>query len=204
MAHFQHPIGPQRIQRPRRQTHRLLHLCFAHRTQHLKAHLADLFKGVALGGRAVDVLVIVVAQGLAGGGLRRLGNGEGHVRLEGQQTAIQISKGDDLLGRQKAAVLLIQAVLLKPAHMILAAARRFVQGAQRKGGALLGLQVCNAEFHLSSPCFLHPSPTFSGTFRLLYRPGHTARRFALRGTSAPFPHGIGSIVILLYPDKVVK
>ena len=154
VAHFQHPIGPQRIQRPRRQTHRLLHLCFAHRTQHLKAHLADLFKGVALGGRAVDVLVIVVAQGLAGGGLRRLGNGEGHVRLEGQQTAIQIGKGDDLLGRQKAAVLLIQAVLLKPAHMILAAARRFVQGAQRKGGALLGLQVCNAEFHCRFPHFL--------------------------------------------------
>ena len=60
VAHFQHPLGPQRIQRPRRQTHRLLHLCFAHRTQHLKAHLADFFKGVALGGRAVDVLVIVV------------------------------------------------------------------------------------------------------------------------------------------------
>ena len=154
MAHFQHPLGPQRIQRPRRQTHRLLHLCFAHRTQHLKAHLADLFKGVALGGRAVDILVIVVAQGLAGGGLRRLGNGEGHVRLEGQQTAIQIGKGDDLLGRQKAAVLLIQAVLLKPAHMILAAARRFVQGAQRKGGALLGLQVCKAEFHCRFPHFL--------------------------------------------------
>ena len=28
---------------------------------------------VALGGRAVDILVIVVAQGLSGGGLRRLG-----------------------------------------------------------------------------------------------------------------------------------
>ena len=34
------------------------------------------------------------------------------------------------------------------------AARRFVQGAQRKGGALLGLQVCNAEFHCRFPHFL--------------------------------------------------
>jgi hypothetical protein len=71
-----------------------------------------------------------------------------------QQPPVQVRKGDDLLGRQKAAVGLIQAVLLKPAHMILAAARRFVQGAQRKGGALLGLQVCKAEFHCRFPHFL--------------------------------------------------
>ena len=40
------------------------------------------------------------------------------------------------------------------AHVVLAAARRFVQGAQRKGGALLGLQVCKAEFHRRFPHFL--------------------------------------------------
>ena len=126
VADFQHPFSTQRVQRLCRQTHGLLHLSFAHPADDLKAHLADFLEGMALSRGAVDVLVVVVAQGLAGGGLGRFGNGKGHVRLEGQQTAVQVGEGDDLLGRQKAAVLLIQAVLLKAAHMVLAAARRFV------------------------------------------------------------------------------
>ena len=83
--------------------------------------------------------MVVVAQRLARGGLGRLGDGEGHVRLEGQQPPVQIGEGDDLLRRKKAAVLLIQPVLLEAAHVIFAAARRFVQRPQRKGGLLLRL-----------------------------------------------------------------
>ena len=157
MADLQHPLCAQRRQRLRRQTHRLLHLGFAHSTQQFQTHLGDLFKGVAFGRGAVDVLVVVVSQRLARGGLRRLGDGQGHVRLERQQTAVQIGKGDDLLRRQKAAVLLIQAVLLEPSHVVLAAACRLVQAAQRKGGALLWLQMLQTELHFAPsfpfPCF---------------------------------------------------
>ena len=152
MADFQHPLCAQRRQRLRRQTHRLLHLGFAHSAQQFQTHLGDLLKGVALGRGAVDVFVVVVPQRLARHGLRRLGDGQGHVRLERQQTAIEVGKGDDLLRRQKAAVLLIQAVLLEPPHVVLAAACRLVQAAQRKGGTLLWLQMLQTE--------LHPAPSF--------------------------------------------
>ena len=159
VADFQHPLCAQRRQRLRRQTHRLLHLGLAHSAQQFQTHLGDLFKGVALGRGAVDVLVVVVPQRLARRGLCRLGDGQGHIRLERQQTAIEVGKGDDLLRRQKAAVLLIQAVLLEPPHVVLAAACRLVQAAQRKGGALLWLQMLQTELHFAPsfpflfPCF---------------------------------------------------
>ena len=157
VADFQHPLCAQRRQRLRRQTHHLLHLGFAHSAQQLQPHLGDLFKGVAFSGGAVDVFVVVVPQCLARRGLRRLGDGQGHIRLERQQTAVQIGKGDDLLRRQKAAVLLIQAVLLEPPHVVLAAACRLVQAAQCKGGALLWLQMLQTELHFAPsfpfPCF---------------------------------------------------
>ena len=152
VADFQHPLCAQRRQRLRRQTHRLLHLGFAHSAQQFQTHLGDLLKGVALGRGAVDVLVVVVPQRLARHGLRRFGDGQGHIRFECQQTTVQIGKGDDLLRRQKAAVLLIQAVLLEPSHVVLAAACRLVQAAQRKGGALLWLQMLQTE--------PHPAPSF--------------------------------------------
>ena len=151
VAHFQHPFGTQLTQRLRRQTHGLLHFRFAHFAQHFQTHLGDFLKGVALGRGAVDIFMIIVPQCLAGGGLCRLGDGEGHVRLERQQAAVQIGKGDDLLRRKEAAVFLIQAVFLKPAHVVLAAARRLVQRPQGKGGALLGLQAFQTEFHVGSP-----------------------------------------------------
>ena len=175
VADFQHPLGAQCIQRLCRQTHSLLHLGFAHFADDLKAHLADFLEGMALSRGTVDIFVVVVAQGLAGGGLGRLGNGQGHVRLEGQQTAVQVGEGDDLLRRQKAAVLLIQAVLLKAAHVVLAAACRLVQAAQRKGGALLWLQMLQTELHFASsfpfPCFF----PCTGAFRCLYTQKHPAR-----------------------------
>ena len=171
VADFQHPRGPQLGQALRCQPDRLLHLCFPHRAQHLKAHLGDLLEGVALCRGAVDVFVVVVAQRLAGGGLRRFGNGEGHVRLESQQTAVQVGEGDDLFRRKKAAVGLIQAVLLKPAHVVLAAPCGLVQRPQCKGGTLLGLQRRKIKFHVGSPLFFlhHPAPVLPaggcGAFR---------------------------------------
>ena len=180
VADFQHPLCAQRRQRLRRQTHRLLHLSLAHSAQHLQTHLGDLFKGVAFGGGAVDVLVVVVPQRLARRGLRRLGDGQSHVRLERQQTAVEVGKGDDLLRRQKAAVLLIQTVLLEPSHVVLAAACRLVQAAQCKGGALLWLQMLQTELHFAPsfpfPCFFSlvsfPAPA---QFRRLYTQKHPAR-----------------------------
>ena len=171
VAHFQHPVGAQLPQRLCRKTHGLLHFRFAHTAQKFQTHLADLLEGVALCRGAVDVFVVVVAQRLAGGGLRRFGNGEGHVRLESQQTAVQVGEGDDLFRRKKAAVGLIQAVLLKPAHVVLAAPCGLVQRPQGKGGTLLGLQRRKIKFHVGSPLFFlhHPAPVLPaggcGTFR---------------------------------------
>ena len=108
--------------------------------------------------------MVVIPQGLAGGGLGRLGDRQGHVRLERQQTAIQVSEGDDLLRGQKAPVLLIKPVLLKAAHVIFAAAR-LIQRPQRKGGPLLGLQTVQTEFHLD---LLVPSLRISHFFCLFY------------------------------------
>ena len=151
VADLQHPRTSQSRQRLRRQTHRLLHLRLLHHAQHLQTHLGDLLKGVALGGGAVDVFVVVVPQGAAGGRLSGLGNGKGHVRLQRQQPPVQVGKGNDLLRGKEAAVLLIQPILLKASHMILAAARRLVQPPQGKGGALLGLQCRKIKFHVAPP-----------------------------------------------------
>ena len=139
MAHFQHPRSAQLLEGLCCQRYRLPHLSFAHIAQHLEAHLADLLEGVALRRGAVDIFVIVVAQCLARRGLRRLGNGEGHVRFQCQQPPVQIGEGDDLLRREEAAVLLIQPVLLEPAHVIFAAARRLIQRPQRERGLFLRL-----------------------------------------------------------------
>ena len=140
VAHFQHPGPAQLLQRLRRQTDGLLHCFFVHGPQQFQAHLGDFLEGVALRRGAVDVFVVVVFQRLAGGGLGRLGNGEGHIRLQRQQPPVQIGEGDDLLRREEAAVLLIQPVLLKPPHVVFAAPRRLVQRPQRKGRPLLGQQ----------------------------------------------------------------
>ena len=156
MAQLQHPGRAQLFQRSCRQPDCLLHLRFAHGSQHLQAHLRDLLEGVALHRGAVDVLVVVVFQRLAGGGLGRLGNGEGHVRLERQQPSVQVGEGDDLFRRQKAPVLLIQTVFLKAAHVVFAAARRLIQCPQRKGGPLLRLQIRQIKSHSGFP-FLFPA-----------------------------------------------
>ena len=139
MAHLQHPRLAQLLEGLCRQRHRLPHLSFAHIAQHLKAHLADLLEGVAFCRGAVDIFVIIVAQCLVRRGLRRLGNGESHVRFQCQQPPVQIGEGDDLLRREEAAVLLIQPVLFKPAHVIFVAACRLIQRPQRERGLFLRL-----------------------------------------------------------------
>ena len=105
---------------------------------------------MALRRGAVDVLTVIEPFGLPRRRLGALGNREGDVRLQSQQAAVQIGKGDDLPRGQKCLVLLVQGVFFKLAHMVLAAARRFVQGTQSKGGPLLGLQEGKFKFHGSS------------------------------------------------------
>lgn len=115
---------------------------------------------------AVDVLMVVIPQGLAGGGLGRLGDRQGHVRLERQQTAIQVTRKVMTCSEdKKPGFSLIKPVLLKAAHVIFAAARRLIQRPQRKGGPLLGLQTVQTEFHLD---LLVPSLRISHFFCLFY------------------------------------
>ena len=109
--------------------------------------------------------MVVIFQRFALGGLSRLGDGQGHVRLQGQQTAIQVGKGDDLFRRQKASILLIQPVFLKAAHVVFAASRRLVQRPQRKGCTFLRLQIRQIKLHLDAPPFLDLPKHFRGTFR---------------------------------------
>ena len=139
MADLQHPRAAQQPQRLRRQTNGLPHLRLADAAQHLQPHLGDLLKGMALCRRAVDIFVVIVPERLPLGGLRRLCDGEGHIRLESQQPPIQIGEGDDLLRRQKTPIFLIEAVFLKPTHVVLAAPRILVQCPQRERCPLLGL-----------------------------------------------------------------
>ena len=185
MAHFQHPRSPQLPQRLRRQPDGLLDLCFAHGSQHLKAHLGDLLEGVALCRGAVDVLVVVIFQRLTGCGLGRLGDGKGHVRLERQQPPVQVREGDDLFRRQKAAVFLIQPILLEAAHVVFAAPRRLVQRPQPEGSPLLRLQIRQIKFHLRFLPFLGFEPFRRPSCRL-------------------FPSAQFYGIILLYLGKVVK
>ena len=144
VPYFQPPGGAhalgQPFQRADRQRHRLAGLGLPHPAQELDAHLGDLLKSAALGRGAVDVLTVIKALCLAGGGLGALGDGQGDVRFEGQQPPVQIGEGDDLPRRQEALVFLIEGVFFKLAHVILAAPCPLVQGPQPEGGPLLGLQ----------------------------------------------------------------
>ena len=134
-----HALG-QPCQRAGRQRHRLARLSLPRPSDELHPHLGDLFERMAFGRGAVDVFAVIKALGLARGGLGALGNGQGDVRLQGQQPPVQVGEGDDLPRRQETLVFLIEGVFFKLAHVVLAAARRLVKGPQPKGGPLLGLQ----------------------------------------------------------------
>ena len=95
----------------------------------------------------VDVFHIVILGAAPVNGLGIFGNGQRHIRLQSQQPSVQICESDDLLGGQEVQVLLIQAVLLKPAHTILAVTRAFIDGAQAQRGPLLRLENGKIKLH---------------------------------------------------------
>ena len=113
----------------------------------LQTHLVDLHKGVAFPTGTVDLFVVVVLFALTGGGLDVFGDGQGHIGLEGQQTAVQIGEGQNLLGGQKATVLLVQAIFLETAHVIFAVACLFGQGPQLKCRPLGPFENAQIEVH---------------------------------------------------------
>ena len=127
VADLQHRVPLRQGQAPQGQGHHLGGGRPVHGADALQAHLPDLPEGAALPAGAVDVLRVVEAA--ARPRLHRgvLGDGEGHVRLQGQQPPVQVREGDDLLTGQEAAVLLVEAVLLEPAHVVVAEARPLVQ-----------------------------------------------------------------------------
>ena len=151
VADLQHEVPLRQGQTPQGQGHHLGRGSGVHGADALQAHLADLPEGVALLAGAVDVLLVVIAAAAAGRHLGVLGDGEGHVRLQRQQAAVQVRKGDDLLTGQKAAVLLIQAVLLEPAHVVFAEALLLIQQPQLQRHPLLGPQDVQIQFHGDSP-----------------------------------------------------
>ena len=101
-----------------------------HRADTLQTDLADFLEGVAFLAGAVYIFRVIVATAALRLHLGVFGDGEGDIRLEGQQAAVQICKGDDLLTRQETAVFLVEAVLLKAAHMVLPEPRAFIQHPQ--------------------------------------------------------------------------
>ena len=127
MAQLQHKVPARQRQALYCQGPHLRRDGLVHRADALQAHLADLLEGVALLAGTVDVLGIVVPAAVPRLYPGVFGDGECDVRLQGQQAPVQVRKGDDLVAGEKAAVLLIQAVLLKPAHVVLAEARLLKQ-----------------------------------------------------------------------------
>ena len=151
MADLQHPARFQGFEGAGSQLHNLPHPGLVHCADVFQPHLGDLLEGMALGRGAVDVLAVIIFQGLALFGLGRLGDGEGHVRLEGQQAAVQVGEGDDLLRREETPVLLVEAVFLEPAHVVFTAAGGLIEGPQAEGGPLFGLQNRKIKLHSGIP-----------------------------------------------------
>ena len=141
VADFQYGGNIQRGQAGQCQAQHLSLGGFVHLAHALQAHLVDGLEGVALAAGTADFLIIIKAFALAGGGLGCLGDGQRHVRLDGPQFAVQVGKGDDLRVRQKALVLLIQGVLLKPGGAVFAIAALLVQGTQAEGSLLGGGEI---------------------------------------------------------------
>ena len=167
VAHFQHEVPLRQGQAPQGQGHHLGRGSGVHGADALQAHLADLPEGVALLAGAVDVLLVVIPAAAPRLHLGVLGDGEGHIRLQRQQAAVQVREGDDLLAGEKAAVLLIQAVFLKPAHMVFLKALPLIQQPQLQRRPLLGAQDIQIQFHGDTPS-AGPGPALISGSILLY------------------------------------
>ena len=147
VADFQHGGHIQRGQAGQRQAQHLGLDGLVHLAHALQPHLMDGLEGVAFAAGAADFLIIIKAFAFAGGGLGRFGDGQRHVRLDGTQLAVQVGKGDDLRVRQKALILLIQGVFLKPGSAVLAVAALLIQGTQAEGRLLGGGEILQCQLH---------------------------------------------------------
>ena len=151
VADLQHEVPLRQGQALQGQGHSLGGGIIVHGADALQAHLADLPEGVALLAGAVDVLHVIVASAAAGLHLGVLGDGEGHIRLEGQQPPVQVREGDDLLAGEKPAVLLIEPVLLEAAHVVLGKPARSYSSRSCKETRSWGLRMLRSNSMDMSP-----------------------------------------------------
>ena len=147
VAELQHGGNFQRGKALQRQPHNSGLFIGVHGTHALQTHLVDGLEGVAFAAGAADLLIIIKALALPCGGLRRLGDGQRNIGLDGAQLAVQIGEGDDLRVRQEALIFLIQRVFLKPGGAVLAVAGLLIQGTQTEGRLLGGGKALEFDLH---------------------------------------------------------
>ena len=87
-------------------------------SQVFQAHLIDFFKAVALFVFPIDVLNIIKLLSSLFRCAGIVDNAQGHVRLHGQQTAVQIGEGQDFIARQEVPVVDVQRIFLKFSHLV--------------------------------------------------------------------------------------
>ena len=150
VGQLQLEIPPAQAQSVQRQPQQVPHILRRHLSHAFQAHLVDLHEGVALPAGTVDLFIIVNLFAGTGGGLQVFGDGQGHVRFQRQQAAVQIGEGQHLFRRKKAAVALVQAIFLKAAHVVFAVSRPLGQGTKLKGGALGPLENAQIKIHRGS------------------------------------------------------
>ena len=146
MAQLQHKVPLRQRQAGDRQGNHLSRCILLQAADALQAHLVDLLEGVALLAGTVYIFQIIEPSAAP---LLHLGifrDGERHVRLEGHEAPVQIRKGEDLLVGEKAAVLLIESVFLKPAHVVVAETSALIQLPQLQGKPLLRPQKIQIQF----------------------------------------------------------
>ena len=155
VAYFQHGGHFQRRKALEGQVHHLGLGVGIHRTHALQPHLVDGLEGVAFPAGTADFFIIIKALALPCPGLRRFGNGQRYVRLDGPQFAVQVCEGNHLGVRQKTLVFLVEGVFLKAGTAVFAVPCLFVQRAQPESGLLRRGKIVQLDFHIYDPCLSH-------------------------------------------------
>ena len=114
------------------------------------AGLHDLAEALPLPGGPVYVLLVIDLLRRARFVTPGTHDGQGHVRLERQQRAVRIGKGDDLLRGQEILVPRVEVIALELAHFVRRVAAAAVKRAQREHDALLRLQDTLRNVHSDS------------------------------------------------------
>ena len=127
MRQIQHIVLTDKRQTLQRQQCHLAGLCAADISHAFQTGLHDLLIGVGSLRDPVDIFVVVQTLDAALFLFEILEDREGDVRLERQQSAVGVRKGDDTLRRQEILVLRVKIVLLELSHLILFISMRAVQ-----------------------------------------------------------------------------